>query len=145
MKTQDEIMWLKNKTGTPVAVALGIQGEVVHTFVTYEWFFDLLKRGLDVRSTNDDYSFVEFFDGDTWVESLECSEMLGAILLSSPDVIEITRGSNNPNNKNRYVHLGWTYDENLEFITPEGFEPPSTENANSLSKSLRDEILNGKQ
>jgi hypothetical protein len=124
MITQDEIMWLKNKTGVPVAVALGIQGEVVFTFVTYEWFFDFLKRGLDVRSTNEEYSFIEFFDGETLVESLSCSEMLGAILLSSPDVIEITRGSNNPNNKNRYVHMGWTYDENLEFITPEGFEVP---------------------
>jgi hypothetical protein len=124
MITQDEIMWLKNKTGVPVAVALGIQGEVVFTFVTYEWFFDFLKRGLDVRSTNEEYSFIEFFDGETLVESLSCSEMLGAILLSSPDVIEITRGSNNPNNKNRYVHMGWTYDENLEFITPEGFEAP---------------------
>jgi hypothetical protein len=143
MITQDEVMWLKNKTGIPVAVALGIQGEVVYTFVTYEWFFDLLKRGLEVRSVGDNYSFVEFFDDKDLVESLECSEMLGAILLSSPDVIEITRGSNNPNNKNRYVHLGWTYDENLEFITPEGFNPPSLDNSNNISEDLRKEILRG--
>jgi hypothetical protein len=143
MITQDEIMWLKNKTGTPVAVALGIQGEVVFTFVTYEWFFDLLKRGLEVRSTNENYSFVEFFDGETLVESLECSEMLGAILLSSPDVIEIVRGSNNPNNKNRHVHMGWTYDENLEFITPEGFEPPDINRPVRTRAELGIEVPNG--
>ena len=143
MITQDDIMWLKNKTGTPVAVALGIQGEVVFTFVTYEWFFDLLKRGLEVRSTNENYFFVEFFDGETLVESLECSEMLGAILLSSPDVIEITRGSNNPNNKNRYVHMGWTYDENLEFITPEGFEPPDMNLPVRTRAELGIEVPNG--
>ena len=127
MITQNDVMWVKNKTGTPVAVALGIQGEVVFTFVTYEWFFDLLKRDLQIIAKYENYSFIEFFDGETLVESLDCSEMLGAILLSSPDVIEITRGSNTPNNKNRYVHMGWTYDENLEFITPEGFEPTSIE------------------
>ena len=143
MITENEIMWLKNKTGTPVAVALGIQGEVVYTFVTYEWFFDLLKRNLDIRSVGENYSFIEFFNGEELVESLECSEILGAILLSSPDVIEITRGSNNPNNKNRYVHLGWTYDENLEFITPEGFDPPSQESISNTSPELRRQILNG--
>jgi len=135
--TQDEIMWLNNKTGIPVAVALGIQGEVVHTFVTYEWFFDLLKRGLEVRPNNDNYTSIQFFDGETLVESLECSEMLGAILLSSPDVIEITRGGNDPNNKNRYVHMGWTYDENLEFITPEGFDPPVLQDSSNARADER--------
>lgn len=137
MTTQDEIMWLNNKTGIPVAVALGIQGEVVHTFVTYEWFFDLLKRGLEVRPNNDNYTSIQFFDGETLVESLECSEMLGAILLSSPDVIEITRGGNDPNNKNRYVHMGWTYDENLEFITPEGFDPPVLQDSSNARADER--------
>jgi hypothetical protein len=140
MITQDEIMWLKNKTETPVAVALGIQGEVVYTFVTYEWFFNLLKRNLEVRCIDNNYTFVEFFDGEILVESLSCSEMLGAILLSSPDVIEITRGSNNPNNKNRYVHMGWTYDENLEFITPEGFDPPDINIKHERLSDLRKEI-----
>jgi len=137
MTTQDEIMWLKNKIGIPVAVALGIQGEVVHTFVTYEWFFDLLKRGLEVRPNNDNYTSVQFFDGEDLIESLECSEMLGAILLSSPDVIEITRGGNDPNNKNRYVHMGWTYDENLEFITPEGFDPPVLQDSSNARADER--------
>jgi hypothetical protein len=122
---------------TFIGVALGLDGEVKHAFGTYISFFDLLTAGHTLVDASERYNdgklYIDFVDNGTVVETLEAPELVWALLLSEPVVLELVRDARvNPSYANNgiafYVKEGWSYvliDGNYEFLSPEGWVLPA--------------------
>jgi hypothetical protein len=122
---------------TFISVALGLDDEVKHVFGTYISFFELLTAGHALVDASEKYNdgkfYVDFINDGSVVETLEAPELIWALLLSEPVVLELVRDARvNPSYLNNgiafYVKEGWSYvliDDSYEFLSPEGWSLPS--------------------
>ena len=64
MLTDDDIYYLygKENNGLVMAMALGIDGVIVHTMPTFTFFYDLINNSSSVVCLNDSCSLVNFLD-----------------------------------------------------------------------------------
>jgi hypothetical protein len=122
---------------TFIGVAFGLDGEVKHVVGTYVSFFELLTAGhtlVDASEKYDDGKFyIDFVNNEVVVETLEAPELVWALLLSEPVILELLRDARvNPSYLNNgiafYVKEGWSYvliDGTYEFLSPEGWVLPA--------------------
>ena len=117
---------LENEGG--MLLAFGIDGKIVHLMSTFVSFYELISAGYNVIDAEDPDKFIlHFKNGETVVESLECSELMHALLRSEPDIIEVVRQPLPPIDQLgdlRYVENGWRYDENKNIMPPENWVRP---------------------
>lgn len=117
---------LENEGG--ILLAFGIDGEIVHMMSTFVSFYDLISAGYNVIDAEDPDKFIlHFKNGETIVESLDCSELMHALLRSEPDIIEVVRQPNPPVESLgdlMHVNIGWLYDESHNITPPPGWSPP---------------------
>ena len=116
------------------AVAFVINSEVVETLAIYTWAFDLMKNADTINDVSSEYPdlsseeiVVQFMQGGIETERFKCYEMLGAILLSNPEIVAICSGQNieeissSPHQYWSRVAPGWTY-SNGAFTLPGYYE-----------------------
>ena len=83
-------------------------------------FYDLLKTSDSVINTTENYSMIDFIKNGIVVETLHTSEMLGSLICSEPDILEIYRHPNEEQGmKNKSVVTGYNYDELGNFTKPD--------------------------
>jgi hypothetical protein len=121
---------------TFISVAFGLDDEVKHVFGTYIPFFELLTAGHTLVDASERYNdgkfYVDFVNEGTVVETLEAPELVWALLVSEPVVLELVRDARvQPSYLNNgiafYVKEGWSYvliDGTYEFLSPEGWVLP---------------------
>lgn len=123
-----------------IVLAFAMHGSVVHILGTYLWFYDLITSGCEViepEELPDGVFQVQFVKDGSVVETLECSELLSALLRSEPQIVEVVREPKPPIEElgmKRYVTIGWSVDADGNFTPPEGWI-----NANSLARVLTPE------
>lgn len=124
MITDNDIYWEKDKKNTPIsAIAFGIDGVIVFDFPSYVDFYELLTTSDSVINATEDYRMIDFIKNGTVIETLHTSEMLGSLICSWPDILEIFReGQDEKAYNNRKVITGWLYDEEHNFIEPENLK-----------------------
>jgi hypothetical protein len=137
--------------GVVMAIAFGIENEIVHTMPTYTFFYDLIQTSDSIVCDSDDCTSLKFLDksGKT-IETLTTDPKLGSVLASSPKVFEILRRT--PDNsavedterfiKYRHVVDGWTY-EGDEIIPPVGWYPAPTPSEEALNRFKSNRIQSG--
>lgn len=117
---------LDNEGG--ILIAFGIDNEIVYVMSTYVSFYELITSGYSVVDSEDPDKFIlNFKDGETVIESLECSELMHALLRSDPVIIEIVRQPNPPRESLgdlAHVTVGWIYDDNHNITPPPGWSAP---------------------
>ena len=145
MKTMDDISLATNPEGREdgILLAFAIDDVVVHIMGTFVWFYDLVNSGYEVvEAPSDEGKFViAFLNGEEVVETLECSELLSALLRSEPKVTVIVREPKPPIEEigiRRYVAPGWRVDENDEFIPPSDWVDPRTLPPVELTKEQKE-------
>lgn len=117
--------------GIGIVLAFGIDDVVVHIMGTYVWFYELLMAGHEVVEvpTEDDTYQVAFMQGEEIVETLECSELLSALLRSEPQIVEVVREpkpSLEELGLKRFVDVGWVISSENEIIPPVDWVDPRT-------------------
>ncbi len=132
MLTTEDITYSGQETDKVImAIALGIDGEVLVAIPTFVDFYDLLVENTEVVCVTEDCTVVNYLKDGEVVETLSVSAFLGSVLASNPDVLEIVR--RNPDNTfpeitdelrtRMAVGPGWQYDSS-GFITPPGWTLP---------------------
>jgi len=115
-----------------VFVAFAIDSEVVHVMGTYQWFLNFLNGDYEIEEDLEAPAGtfrVLFKQGGEIKETLECSEMMSAILRSNPKIITIVSEPKPPIEELgilRYVQAGWLVDENDQLVPPAGWNNPIT-------------------
>jgi hypothetical protein len=114
-----------------ILLAFAIDDVIVHIMGTFVWFYDLITSGHEVVEVpSEEGTFVvSFMDSEEVVETLDCSELLSALLRSEPRVIVLVREPKPPIESigiRRYVAPGWRVDENEELIPPSDWVDPRT-------------------
>lgn len=130
-----------------MAIALGIDGEVLITIPTFVDFYEFLIENTEVACLAQDCSVINYLKDGEVVETLSVSAFMGSVLASNPDIFEIVR--RNPDNTfpeitdnlrtRMAVVPGWKYDD-TGFIAPPGWTlpPPPTEEAKEQVKRFLD-------
>jgi hypothetical protein len=149
MLTKNDIVYSGQQTDRVImAIALGIEGEVVLTIPTFVDFYEFLLANKNVVCASEDCNVVNFVDGEEVIQTLFVDSLWGSVLASNPDIMEIVR--RNPDNSpaeltdelrtKMAVVPGWTYDES-GFIPPEGWEllPLPTEEQVRALQNLREQ------
>ena len=121
MITDNDIYWEKDKNEKqPIVIGFGLDGTLVFDMPSYVDFYDLLKTSDSVINTTENYSMIDFIKNEIVVETLHTSEMLGSLICSEPDILEIYRHPNEEQKiKNKGVIAGYKYDELGNFIEPD--------------------------
>lgn len=148
MLTKNDIVFSGQETDRVImAIALGIDGQVLVTFPTFVDFYEFLVENKNVVCATEECDVVNFIKDGEILESLEVGGFWGSVLASNPDILEIMR--RNPDNSlpeptdelrtRLAVVPGWSYDEG-GFITPPGWElhPMPTKEQQQKFKELRD-------
>ena len=147
MLTKADITYSGQKTDRVImAIALGIEGEVLITLPTFVDFYEFLLENTDVACVTESCDVVEFRKEGGVLETLQVDSFLGSVLASNPDILEIVR--RNPDNTlvpmtdeirtKMAVTPGWRY-YGGEFIAPEGWTLPplpTKEHQDALKKLL---------
>jgi hypothetical protein len=132
MLTKEDIIYSNQETDRIImAVAFGIDGEVLTTIPTFVDVYELLTENTIVCST-ENCDTVNIVKNNEVIETIYLNDsFLGSILSSSPDIMELVR--RNPDNSipemtpeirtKMSVVPGWTYDES-GFIPPSGWVLP---------------------
>jgi len=120
MLTDEDIYWPPQKPKDAIiSLAFGFDGEIVHTVVTYVYFYHLILNSQIVCKT-DSCNVVDFINSNgAVVETLQTTSLFGSILASSPAVFVLAqRSSDNSTVVDegkhpwyRKVEPGWKYDE----------------------------------
>lgn len=123
MITDNDIYWEPNKNDKPfIAIGFGLDGSLVFDMPSYVDFYDLLKTSDSVINTTENYTVIDFIKNGSIIETLNTSEMLGSLICSEPDILEIYRPPNEEQKiKNKGVMAGYNYDEFGNFTEPEFF------------------------
>lgn len=132
MLTMDDITLTLGPTPNMEAIALAfvLDNEVVHTMLTYKNFYTLISSGYSVSEDPESPQGVFrliFKENETVIETLECNELLSALLRSEPKIVVLVAEPKPPIEElgiKRYVTEGWTLGENNEFIPPAGWVHP---------------------
>ena len=121
MITDNDIYWEKNKNEKqPIVIGFGLDGVLVFDMPSYVDFYELLKTSDSVINTTENYSMIDFIKNGIVLETLHTSEMLGSLICSEPDILEIYRHPNEEQKiKNKGVIAGYKYDELGNFIKPD--------------------------
>ena len=121
MITDNDIYWEKDKNDKPIiGIGFGLDGVLVFDMPSYVDFYDLLKTSDSVINTTENYSMIDFIKNGIVVETLHTSEMLGSLICSEPDILEIYRHPNEEQGmKNKSVVTGYNYDELGNFTKPD--------------------------
>jgi hypothetical protein len=132
MLTKEDIIYSNQETDRIImAVAFGIDGEVLATIPTFVDVYELLTESTIVCST-ENCDTINIVKNNEVIETIYLNDsFLGSILSSSPDIMELVR--RNPDNSipemtpeirtKMSVVPGWTYDES-GFIPPSGWVLP---------------------
>lgn len=122
MLTIDDIQWPPQRPKDAIiALAFGIDGEIVHTIVTYDKFYELIKTSASIVCKSDNCDVVDFLDeSGNVIETLTANSLLGSVLASSPEIFVLIRRSKDnlqiidPGKHPWYgkVEPGWKYNEN---------------------------------
>lgn len=105
---------------TVVALAFGLDGEIVYTLTSYVSFYELIKNSASIVCKTNSCDVVDFLDeSGSIVETLIVDDMFGSILASSPKVfVLLKRSADNLSVEDhgerpwyRNVTPGWKYDE----------------------------------
>jgi hypothetical protein len=133
MLTKEDITYSLQETDRVImAVAFGIDGEVLITIPTFVDVYELLTTNTIVCST-ENCDTINIVNNDEIIETIYLNDpFLGSVLSSSPDIMELVR--RNPDNSipemtpeirtKMSVVPGWTYDES-GFIPPAGWVLPN--------------------
>ena len=123
MITDNDIYFELNKNEKQsIGIGFGLDGVLVFDMPSYVDFYDLLKTSDSVINTTEDYSMIDFIKNGVIVETLHTSEMLGSLICSEPDILEIYRPPNEEQKiKNKGVMAGYIYDELGNFTKPDVF------------------------
>lgn len=132
MLTKADITYSGQETDRVImAIALGIDGEVLITIPTFVDFYEFLLENTETVCADEDCSVVNYIKDGEVIETLSVDPFLGSVLASKPDILEIIR--RNPDNTlpERTEELrarvavvpGWTYDS-TGFIAPPGWVLP---------------------
>lgn len=147
MKNMDDISLATNPEGREdgILLAFAIDDVVVHIMGTFVWFYDLVTSGYEVVEvpSNEGKFVIAFLDGETVMETLECSELMSALLRSEPRVVVIVREPKPPIETigiKRFVAPGWTINENDEFIPSENWVDPRTLPAVEFTEEQKEEL-----
>lgn len=114
-----------------MVLAFAIDSEVVHIMFTHREFYELITSGyaaIEDETVPENTYRVIFKNGEEVVETLECDELLSAILRSEPKVIVLVAEPRPPIEElgiSRYVNVGWTVDEDNNFIPPADWVHPN--------------------
>ena len=121
MITDNDIYFERNKNEKqPIGIGFGLDGVLVFALPSYVDFYDLLKTSDSVINTTENYSMIDFIKNGIVLETLHTSEMLGSLICSEPDILEIYRHPNEEQKiKNKGVIAGYKYDELGNFIKPD--------------------------
>lgn len=135
MITDNDIYFEPNKNDTqPIAIGFGLDGVLVFDMPSYVDFYDLLKTSDSVINTTENYNMIDFIKNGIVVETLHTSEMLGSLICSNPDILEIYRHPNEEQAiKNKGVMAGYSYDELGNFTKPDVF-PSSPKRPNDYKQ-----------
>ena len=142
MLTSEDFEYSSEITGrVAIAIALGIDGEVLVTMPTYVDFYEFLLDNPQVICVTEDCGTINFMSEEEVVETLVTTPLLGSLLASNPDILEIVR--RNPDNSfpeitetirfKGYVVPGWKYDTS-GFIAPEDWVLPTNTAAEQEAK-----------
>lgn len=122
MLTTDDITWPPLKPKHPlIALAFGIDGEIVKTLVTYVPFYKLIINAESIVCKSEQCDVVEFVDNrGISITTLHTDPMFGSLLASSPDIFVLSQRSDDNSSVldsgkhpwYRSVEAGWKYDEN---------------------------------
>lgn len=122
MLTTEDIQWPPQKPKHPlIALAFGIDGEIVHTIVTYVPFYEMILNSSSIICKSDSCNTVEFIDKKGLsITTLTTTPLFGSVLASSPDIFVLSQRSEDnasivdPGKHPWYrsVEPGWKYDEN---------------------------------
>jgi hypothetical protein len=149
MLTKEDITYSLQETDRVImAVALGIDGEVLITLPTFVDVYEMLTENTIVCST-ENCDTIDIVKDDEVIETIYLNDpFLGSVLASSPDIIELVR--RNPDNSipemtpevrtKMAVVPGWTYDEST-FIPPAGWVLPrerTPEEIEEMRKKLQE-------
>lgn len=147
MKTMEDISLATNPEGREdgILLAFAIDDVIVHIMGTFVWFYDLVTSGYEVvESPSEEGKFtIAFMDGETVVETLECSELLSALLRSEPRVAVIVREPKPPIETvgiRRYVAPGWLINENDDFVPPSNWVDPRTQPPAELTEEQKEAL-----
>jgi hypothetical protein len=123
MITDNDIYFELNKNEKqPIGIGFGLDGVLVFDMPSYVDFYDLLKTSDSVINTTENYNMIDFIKNGIVVETLNTSEMLGSLICSNPDILEIYRHPNEEQAiKNKGVVTGYHYDEFGNFTKPDVF------------------------
>ena len=132
MLNKADITYSKESVGrVGMAIAIGIDGEALVTLPTYVDFYEFLLENKEVVCATEDCSTVSFIKNGEVIETLVTNSLMGSVLSSNPDILEL--GRQNPDNSmpeiteelrfRGYVVPGWGYGPE-GFIAPEGWVMP---------------------
>lgn len=145
----DDISLATNPEGREdgILLAFAIDDVVVHIMGTFVWFYDLMTFGYEVVEVPSDEGkyIVAFMNGEEVIETLECSELLSALLRSEPRVFVLVKEPKPPIETigiKRYVSPGWRVDENGEFIPPSDWVDPRTLPPVELTEKQKEHLKN---
>jgi hypothetical protein len=132
MLTKNDIVYSGQQTDRVIiAIAIGIEGEVLVALPTFVDFYEFLLENTEVVCLAQDCTIINYLKDGEVLETLSVDAFLGSILASNPDIIEIVR--RNPDNTlpeitdelrtRMAVGPGWQYNS-TGFITPPGWTLP---------------------
>lgn len=134
MKTMNDISLASNpdKVADGILLAFSLDDVIVHIMGTFVWFYDLVTAGYEVVEVpSEEGKFViAFLNNGEVVETLECSELLSALLRSEPRVTVLVREPRPSIEEigiKRFVTKGWMVGENDELIPPVDWVDPRTQ------------------
>lgn len=121
MLTLDDVRWPPQKPKDAIiALAFGIDGEIVHTLVTYENFYELITTSASIVCKSENCDTVDFVNEFGCItNTLQADPLLCSVLASSPEIFVLLRRSKDnlqivePGKHPWYgrVEPGWKYDE----------------------------------
>lgn len=114
-------------------IAFAIDNEIVHIMSTYKSFYNLITSGCEiVENPEAQEGKIEllFKSEEETIETLECSELLSALLRSFPLILIIIEEPRPSSIEElglaRYVDIGWGVDDANNFIPPLGWVHPAS-------------------
>jgi hypothetical protein len=142
MLTKEDIIYSFQDTDRVVmAIALGIDGEVLSTLATFVDVYEMLTTNT-ITCATENCDTINIVKNDEVIETISLNDpFLGSVLASSPDIMELVR--RNPDNSipeltdevrtKMAVVSGWTYNES-GFIPPTGWVLPATRTPEELEE-----------
>lgn len=152
MLTKEDIIYSGQTTDRVImALALGIDGDVLLTFPTFVDVYELLLSCTSIVCNTEECDVVDLIKDGEVIETLSLNDpFMGSVLASSPDIMELVR--RNPDNSipeltvemriKMAVVPGWSYNQDgfiapLGWVLPPERTPEQIEAARQAMRELR--------